>query len=317
MCCSVSFARNGQCGGSPCEIKYRKRVVACSGPMLCFYRVPTDNDRGGGDLSFAKRWKESGLDRLRLIAQAQLSVDSVRTSTGDPALRVTSIYELSADGSPKEPRIKVHASFTIGCVTELLCEYMLHVSEGFPCLARVGTLTRIPRKYCQTAEWLGCGPHESYPDRKSSAPIGRYSMCVSDLDPAYIVPAESAGRASCYYFALYDDRKREGFLAAPALGSKLAQVSAREYSIESLEKANHQHELPQLPPGDGFVYVHVDEAHHGLGGDDSWTPSTLHEFRVKPGKYHFAQHIAALSGNDGQLDPDAAYREALAREAAR
>lgn len=31
----------------------------------CFYRAPTDNDRGGsGGTSYAARWKAAGLDRL-------------------------------------------------------------------------------------------------------------------------------------------------------------------------------------------------------------------------------------------------------------
>ena len=41
------------------------------------------------------------------------------------------------------------------------------------------------------------------------------------------------------------------------------------YSLAALSAASHEHEL--VP--DSSVHVHLDVAHMGLGGDDSWSPS--------------------------------------------
>jgi hypothetical protein len=41
------------------------------------------------------------------------------------------------------------------------------------------------------------------------------------------------------------------------------------YSLAALSAARHEHELV---PG-RRVHVHLDAAHMGLGGDDSWSPS--------------------------------------------
>lgn len=36
------------------------------GPLPCFWRAPTDNDKGGSVLSYLSQWKACGLDTLKL-----------------------------------------------------------------------------------------------------------------------------------------------------------------------------------------------------------------------------------------------------------
>ena len=36
--------------------------------------------------------------------------------------------------------------------------------------------------------WLGCGPHESYPDRKTSALVRQYTRAVQDMHVPYVFP---------------------------------------------------------------------------------------------------------------------------------
>lgn len=48
----------------------------------------------------------------------------------------------------------------------------------------------------------------------------------------------------------------------------------REYSDQEIEKANHPFELKK----NGNIYLHLDAAHHGIGGDDSWTRRVHDEF---------------------------------------
>ena len=43
------------------------------------------------------------------------------------------------------------------------------------------------------------------------------------------------------------------------------------YSMAALAAAKHEHELEP----DERHHVHLDAAHMGLGGDDSWSPSVL------------------------------------------
>ncbi len=43
-----------------------------------------------------------------------------------------------------------------------------------------------------TVTWMGCGPHESYPDRKASAPVRQHSSSVEDMHVPYIFPQVSS-----------------------------------------------------------------------------------------------------------------------------
>ena len=39
-------------------------AVLTRGPLPCFWRAPTDNDRGGAGMSYDARWRAAGLHRL-------------------------------------------------------------------------------------------------------------------------------------------------------------------------------------------------------------------------------------------------------------
>ena len=78
---SPDFAATIEDGGL---VSYRwKGEEQLAGPLVPhLWRVPTDNDEGGGRASFAHRWREAGLDRLQVVAQeprsSRLSADQVR-----------------------------------------------------------------------------------------------------------------------------------------------------------------------------------------------------------------------------------------------
>ncbi len=52
--------------------------------------------------------------------------------------------------------------------------------------------------------------------------------------------------------------------------------SASRYSPETLESANHDHEL--RPESDRRVHVHLDSYTMGVAGYDSWSPNVDEEF---------------------------------------
>jgi beta-galactosidase len=44
--------------------------LPAGGPVPCFWRAPTDNDRGGEAMSYSARWRAAGLDRLAPVRHA-------------------------------------------------------------------------------------------------------------------------------------------------------------------------------------------------------------------------------------------------------
>ena len=62
-----------------------------------------------------------------------------------------------------------------------------------------------------------------------------------------------------------------------------AHFSISRYSIQELTAALHEEGLPAIQKEDDRVlYLHIDCAHMGVGGDNSWSPATLPEYFVPP-----------------------------------
>jgi hypothetical protein len=74
-------------------------------------------------------------------------------------------------------------------------------------------------------------------------------------------------------------------------GDGTFQFSISRYSWQELAAAKHQHEL-KGEGGRGCLHVHLDVAHMGVGGDDSWSPSVHEEYLVLPGCYRC--HLALV-----------------------
>ena len=53
------------------------------------------------------------------------------------------------------------------------------------------------------------------------------------------------------------------------------------YSLAAFSRASHDYELTT----DGALHVHLDAAHMGVGGDDSWSPSVWEASRSWGGKW--------------------------------
>jgi beta-galactosidase len=113
----------------------------------------------------------------------------------------------------------------------------------------------------------------------------------------YMYPQESGGRTDVSWAALRDARGAGiAFVCtsnssapqapAPPGGAPLLSLfSAARHSWREVEAARHQHDL--AGGASRPVHVHLDTAHMGVGGDDSWSPSVLEAYLVRPGVYEF------------------------------
>jgi beta-galactosidase len=139
-------------------------------------------------------------------------------------------------------------------------------------LARVGTVFEL-QPGAEQLEYYGRGPHESYPDRKRSALIGKWRSTVTDQYVPYIRPQENGGHADVRWVTLGDVHVEF---------ERPAQVSVLHFRDSDLANARHDVELtPRLE-----TVVHLDAAHRGLG-TASCGPDTLPRYLVGPGRYEW------------------------------
>eukprot|EP00241_Pyramimonas_parkeae_P000147 CAMPEP_0114238822 /NCGR_PEP_ID=MMETSP0058-20121206/8125_1 /TAXON_ID=36894 /ORGANISM="Pyramimonas parkeae, CCMP726" /LENGTH=1153 /DNA_ID=CAMNT_0001350949 /DNA_START=171 /DNA_END=3632 /DNA_ORIENTATION=+ len=306
----VAIARDGS-GLSRLDVGASNLLV--SGPEPCLYRAPTDNDKGGvlPGFNFASTWEEAGLHDLRptgaggSVNVSQPSQHMVLVVVkwrlqGPPSTR-TGMRGMVAGGQlgvNVTTKYRVYGTGDVQVTMKLACDRML------PYLPRVGMRMKVSSAL-QRTQWLGC-KGETYPDRKASGVIGHNSSTVQEMHVPYIVPAECASRADTRWVALHHQTADLGVLVMPCPPTPPMQMSVSNYSMESLNKASHNHELED----EKDVHVHLDHYHMGLGGDDSWTPAVLKKYRIPPRTFEFSVRIRPLTPELG-MDIDEIYRTLL------
>jgi len=230
-------------------------------PALTLWRAPTDNDRIGG---MAARWTAAGVDQLtrRLVG-------------------------IDRDGSTTVVRAEVSTSAGIVVAHEVRYTALegggIAVAESvvIPAalddLARVGTVVEVVPGH-EALEWFGTGPHETYPDRRRSGLVGRWTSTVTDQLVPYVRPQENGGHADVRWLRLSD---------ATGAGLRIDLDRARQVSathVRAADLAAATHDVDVVPCLETIVVL--DAAHRGLG-TASCGPDTLPAYRLGPGTYRW------------------------------
>jgi beta-galactosidase len=232
-------------------------------PSLSLWRAPTDNDRIGG---MAAAWTTAGVDRLeRRLLGIDRTPDGlvvvraeVRTAGGHLIGHLQRISPLAGDGVLVEEEVTIPAALTD--------------------LARVGTVLETVAGF-ERLTWYGTGPHETYPDRKASGLLGRWSDTVTSHIVPYVRPQETGGRADTRWLALGDGHGRGLRIEL----DERRQVSVSHFRAEDLATATHDVELVARPE----TIIHLDAAHRGVG-TASCGPDTLPGYLVGSGTYRWS-----------------------------
>ena len=232
-----------------------------------FLRAPLDNDIGISEAgrpdprSWVARWQQSGLFDLQsrcLGIRAEHEQGIIVVEQGhffDEALLIRTLWthQFHDDG-------------------QMNVRVQVNVSGDMPPLARVGAHLNL-KTTAETVSWFGRGPHENYPDRLASADYGAWQQAICDMHTDYIFPSENGLRCDVSQ------------LQIGAIGvSGEFHFSVSRFGVEQLSAATHYHELEP----EAGLHLYLDGHHMGVGGDDSWTPSTKERYLLKASQYSWA-----------------------------
>ena len=258
------------------SLKYNGKDVLSSPITPNFWRVPTDNDEGGGDRSFAERWRKSGIDaytgQLKEIHIVPVSGKEVQVkavnlltfATGE--ISHTVVYNIHADG-------------------QVRTENIFEVGTGIPPLARVGVYTCFPAEY-DAIEWFGRGPFESYQDRKESAFVGHYSGLVKEQHFPHVMPQENGNKTDVRWLKVHSGSGT----TIEIKGEPYINFNIQDYSDEALNESKTSRALIR---GEG-TWLHIDYEQMGLGGDDSWSPRVHKEYLLDNKVYKYTYTIQVI-----------------------
>jgi len=274
-----------------CRLRVERRSASCvavSAEWLLRPQAPQDGAAGataisevGGAHWFAQQegqreggeGESGGGGAPRAAAAAEAVVSCAAT------------YELRASGV-------VRTRWTIDARGALPAQLAQGLTASLP---RVGLRTCVPAAFGH-AMWHGRGPHECYPDRKASGALRQFSATVGELHVPHIFPQECGARCDARWLQLAPGGGGgAGGLAVLACGAPML-FSASRFSLEELFRATHNH-LLRADPG-GRLHVHLDAAHMGVGGDDSWSPSVHEPYLLPPRAYAFELVLAPGAGGE-------------------
>jgi beta-galactosidase len=218
-----------------------------------FLRAPLDNDIGVSEAdrpdprSWISRWQRAGFFNLQrrclsLVAQPEMGrvlVEHGHFANDTMLIRTLWDHRFRADG-------------------QMIVTVKVFIAGGLPPLPRVGALLLLQNSP-EEVRWFGRGPHENYPDRLASADVGHWRLPLDAMHTDYIFPSENGLRCDV----------SQAQIGAVTLTGRF-HFGVSRYGREQLMTSTHYH---QLRAQDG-LQVTIDGYHMGVGGDDSWTPST-------------------------------------------
>jgi beta-galactosidase len=260
---------------------YKGHELFKSGLYANFFRVPTDNDEGGGKESYAARWREAGLDSLRLMG-SDLRVEKI-----NPHVYKVSLVK-SLQG--KTGGFLVSSIYTVYATGDIHLQNTFTPSGTWPPLAKIGLKFEMPARYDQI-QWYGRGPYETYADRKSSAKVGLYAGTADEQHFPYIMAQENGNKTDVRWLAVTNS---DG-LGILAISDSVFNVSVHNYTDEAL--------LAAKKPGaklvkDSVTVVNLDLAQMGLGGDDSWSPRVHEAYQLPAQVYSYSFRLKPIDRSD-------------------
>ena len=258
------------------------RETIVEGPKLNIFRAFVDND-----VWFQKLFWESGLGGLTHITR-RFATEEI----AENAIRVTIDQEVRGF---KGTGFNHRAIYTVLGNGAIVMDNDFVPFGTLPPLPKLGLILTTASSF-DNFTWLGRGPFESYPDRKSAVDFGLYSGKVADQYQNYVRPQENGNKEEVRWGAL-TDAEGSGVLFQSA--GKLS-MTVSHFRPRQIDDARHENGEPRkynrlVPNRD--VTVCLDAMQMGLGGA-SCGPAPLAEYQCLPVETHFRVVIMPINSRE-------------------
>ena len=258
-----AFAVSKQ-SGAVTELSYNEKPIIVTGDKVPFGNLTFNgyrsisNDRKGNlrsTIESPKVTAEGAEDAI--IINVKYNVKAGRD--GQTSVPVETTYTIYNDGS-----IGVKGNFG---------------NEGNKDFSRLGLIAALEPRL-GNVQWLGRGPHENYPDRKTSAFMGVWNGTVNGMTEEYEKPQSMGERCDVKWVTFTDD-KGEGVRFCTG---GTFDFSALHYMDEELWQTKYKHELGKIHRPE--IIVHLDAAMRGLG-NASCGPGPLEKYELREKNYSY------------------------------
>jgi len=268
--------------GTLVSINYSGLEMLKRGIELNVWRAPLANDLdswtnwqcglngrvAGMGIGAANSWFALGLDHL-----ATLPDDIKWTQKGNEIVVAIKSHSVAVDVGTTFDNLFI---YTISGNGKMNLDHTVTPNGKMPeWLPRVG-IQLVLNDSLQNLSWLGRGPFETYPDRKTGAKIGLYNSDVDSQYVPYLIPEENSNKTDVR-FAQLQSKAGTGIKVSSEVPFNF---SALNYESDNLSRALYPY---QLKPFNGITF-NLDYALSGVG---CTAISVLNKYRVAPTEYRF------------------------------
>ncbi len=269
----IEFSKNS---GKMDRYSYKGKTLISSAPKPDFWRAPTDNDFGNNLPTRSSVWRNAGNN---------LKLKNIELEETENAIIITANYliqDIQSDYQMKytvlkDAKVKVEIAYKAGI-------------EGLPSIPRFGSQMRLWNGY-DNFTYYGRGPWENYNDRNNAAFIRIHKSKVADQYVPYIRPQENGYKTDVRWLTLTDGNgeglKVEGL--QPISVSALHNL-AEDFDPGFTKKQQHASEINPR----NAVFLNVDLAQQGVGGDNSWGAWTHRQYRLEASEYKYGYILSPI-----------------------
>ncbi len=254
-----------------------KNLIAW-GPQPSFWRAPTDNDWGNGAQVRLNVWRNAAQNKVvKSVSVDKSDADKVVVHVSYYLKDAPSYYNVDytvyGDG-----RLQVNVDWKAD-------------SQDLPELFRFGMQLALDKRF-DNFKWYGRGPWENYSDRNTSSFMGVYNSKVADQYVPYVRPQENGNKTDVRWATLTDD---SGF-GICVRGLQPLSVSALNFTPADLDPGmkKSQRHISDVHPDRRLVFLNVDLAQRGVGGDDSWGRPPHAQYLLDAKQYSYGYVISPV-----------------------
>lgn len=142
------------------------------------------------------------------------------------------------------------------------------------------------------SEFYGRGPIENYIDRKASQNIGIYKQTADQQFYPFIRPQETGTKSDIRW---WKQTTAEGLGFCITAVNNYFDACALHYNISDLDEGDQkaQRHSPEVPKSK-YTELSINQAHFGLGGENSWGSWPLQQHRLSYQDMTFTFHLTPL-----------------------
>ncbi len=280
---SVTFAK-----GTLSQYVLNGKVMINKPLKLNTFRTPTENDKNQEG-----NWQNLGIRTLTLSA-GDFTIHKDEEN-GFLDLEVKNNYTTSTQALKFQviQRFRVYPDGTVSVSSAIA------PSSTGQVIPRMGFRLEMPKDYEQIT-WFGCGPYDSYVDRKNVTFPSIYHSTVTDQWTHHIRPQETGNKEDVRWLAITSE-SGDGLVysASQTMATTVGHWRAEELYTSRSNRVGHQHEYNFV---DNTV-VHLDAWNRALG-NASCGPDVMAKYeRRLPSQVSFSFMIMPLekSLSDAEL----------------